>query len=409
MRYTPINLRVRASVVALVLVAVLTPAIADVDDVPHVHNPATPPQGIEKIELRELWRAGGEDDEVFFGSIGNVLMGPDENIYIQDEQLVQIFVYSRDGEFLRTLGRAGEGPGEVRSLNAIVFLPDGTLGLGQAFPGRLVKIGLDGIPGSSFMLGSTDEPPCVLVEGQSRGNTLLLAGMRMEFLDQGNVQQHLFLTRYSPAGEAEHVYTAKQYPVNFAEFRLDEGGISFVWACFDVDEAGYVYFAPHRDAYEIHVCDLQGKLARVITRDYESLKRDDAMIEEARLTYEAVARSYNVPVQGVTVEETEQDIESLHVSPEGTLWVRTSRADRRSPKGVLTTYDQFDSAGHLQKQVQLLAPGNAAKDAIFMLNENLVVVVVGAVDAYRTEHGVSSEGASTEEEISPLEVIVYSM
>jgi hypothetical protein len=382
------------------------------DGVIYVQSDAAPPQGVETIELKELWRIGGEDDEVFFGNPSKVLLGPDGNIYIEDEQLVQVFVYSPDGEFLRTLGRQGEGPGEVRSLNDIIFLPDGTLGLGQAFPGRVVRIGLDGTPGSSFPVGGEDpneSSPCVFVEGMSRSETILIAGMRMEFRDQGSVAQHLFLARYNPEGTERNIYVSKEYSVNFAEFVLDEKGISFVWSCFDADSEGRVYFTPRRDAYEIHVHNPEGELERVITREYESLKRDDEMKTEAELTMEAVALSYNVPLQGVTIEDDEQDIEFLHVAPDNRLWIRTSRGDRRSPQGVLTTYDVFDSAGHFQQQIQLRAPGQASRDAIYMLGEDRVAVVIGAVDAYRREQGVSSERLDTDGEPVPLEVIVYAM
>lgn len=382
------------------------------DGVIYVENEGTPTQGVETIELRELWRIGGEDDEVFFGNPSKVLLGPDGNIYIEDEQLIQVFVYSPDGEFLQTLGREGEGPGEVRSLNDIIFLPDGTLGLGQAFPGRVVRIGLDGTPGSSFPVGVEDPnegPPCVFVEGVSRKETILIAGMRMAFGEQGSVAQHLFLARYTPEGAERNIYVSKEYPVNFAEFVLDEKGISFVWSCFDADSEGRVYFVPHRDAYEIHVHNPEGELERVITREYESLKRDKEMRAEAELTMEAVALSYNVPLQGVTIEDEEQDIEFMHVAPDNRLWVRTSRGDRQPPPGILTTYDVFDSTGHFQKQIQLKAPGQASRDAIYMLGEDRVAVVTGAIDAYRREHGVSSERLDTDGEPVPLEVIVYAM
>ena len=82
----------------------------DVDGVIHVRNSAKPEQGVETIQLKELWRAGGDDDEVFFGTIAQVLSDPDGNTYLMDSQLSEIQVYSPDGEFLRTLGHEGDGP-----------------------------------------------------------------------------------------------------------------------------------------------------------------------------------------------------------------------------------------------------------------------------------------------------------
>ena len=36
---------------------------------PRMDNPAQPVNGIEAIDLQELWRRGGEGDELFFGLV----------------------------------------------------------------------------------------------------------------------------------------------------------------------------------------------------------------------------------------------------------------------------------------------------------------------------------------------------
>ena len=82
--------------------------------------------------LEELWRAGG-DDELLLGRIEEVRLGPDGNLYLMDQQLSQVLVLSPDGEYMRTLSREGEGPGEVRRPAGMLFMPDGNLGLLQPF------------------------------------------------------------------------------------------------------------------------------------------------------------------------------------------------------------------------------------------------------------------------------------
>ncbi len=52
----------------------------------------------EIAELTELWRAGGEDDEIFFGSVAAIRSDPDGNILILDGQLSEVHVYTPDGE-----------------------------------------------------------------------------------------------------------------------------------------------------------------------------------------------------------------------------------------------------------------------------------------------------------------------
>ena len=94
-------------------------------DVPRIENPAEPAQGTQKVELEELWRIGGADDEEnIFGVVNRALVDDDNNIYLLDAQLSQVSVYSPDGILLDVLGKEGDGPGEFRGPVDMCFLPD---------------------------------------------------------------------------------------------------------------------------------------------------------------------------------------------------------------------------------------------------------------------------------------------
>ena len=83
-------------------------------DVPVVHNPAAPPT-VQTWRLQEVWRLSGDDDDApLLGVIREARSDTDGNVYLLDRQLCHVLVVSRTGEFLRTLGREGEVPGEVR-------------------------------------------------------------------------------------------------------------------------------------------------------------------------------------------------------------------------------------------------------------------------------------------------------
>ena len=64
--------------------------------------------------LTELWRAGGEDDEYFSAPSAPSEPTSEGQIYLLDSQLSEVHVYTPDGEHLRTVGREGDGPGEMR-------------------------------------------------------------------------------------------------------------------------------------------------------------------------------------------------------------------------------------------------------------------------------------------------------
>lgn len=177
------------------------------EGVARVRNATVPAGGRQTLRARELWRAGGEDGDFIFGNVGQVLSGPRGEIYVLDSQQSQVQVFAADGRHLRTLSREGEGPGEVRRPGDMLLLPDGSLGLVQTFPGRIVRIGADGQPAGDFTVGAGDPASgrfAALVAGRSRGGTTALLGIQMTFSADGTSDQTYFLAAYDEAGKQRH-------------------------------------------------------------------------------------------------------------------------------------------------------------------------------------------------------------
>jgi len=374
-----------------------------------VDNGSAPSGGVIDVQLTELWRAGGEDDEVFFGNVLQVLPGPDGETYVLDVQLVQVFVFDTDGHFLRTLGSEGEGPGQVNNANGMLTLADGTVGIGQVLPGKLELVARDGAPRGSIRLTDPKAPDSgfiLLLGGQAHVDFLAIAGMRWSMNESGEMGQDMFLRRYSLDGAPSVDYLTKVAPINTTHFVFDEQTFDFVWNRFGLTPEGRVCFAPERNAYEVRVCTADGAVERVITRVYESFKRSAEDTRRAELTHEAIGAHYGRELMGVTVEKTEPDITALWTNPDGTLWVRSGRGDFDRAPGVLTTVDVFDGEGNFTEQRRLLCPGDPRLDAIHFLPGGRLVVVTGAVDAYRRENNTGTAEAAGGEE-RPLEVICY--
>jgi len=108
----------------------------------------------------------------------------------------------------------------------------------------------------------------------------------------------------------------------------------------------------------------------------------------------------------VEVEKTEADITALTPMNDGSIRVRTSRGDRERPSGVLTTVDEFDKNGKFSRQLQLIAPGDPALDAVYLLPDDRIVVIKGAVEAYRREQNTARSADALETE-TVLELICY--
>lgn len=66
-------------------------------------------------------------DELLFGWIRSIAVDADHNVFAFDDQAQEVRVFDSAGQYLETLGRRGEGPGEFSRAEAIATLPDGRL------------------------------------------------------------------------------------------------------------------------------------------------------------------------------------------------------------------------------------------------------------------------------------------
>ncbi len=83
------------------------------DGVKVVKNPAEPVYGEMFIELEEELSIGREDDEnyLFYGP-RKIDVDEQGNIYILERGNFRIQKFNRDGQYLQTIGKKGQGPGE---------------------------------------------------------------------------------------------------------------------------------------------------------------------------------------------------------------------------------------------------------------------------------------------------------
>ena len=99
----------------------------------------------------------GEDGEEYINEFGSYGDGPgqfiwpisiavdsDVNVYVADEWLNRINVYSQDGEFLREWGSKGSGDGELNRPSGLAIAKDGTMFVVDSLNHRVQRFTLNG-------------------------------------------------------------------------------------------------------------------------------------------------------------------------------------------------------------------------------------------------------------------------
>ncbi len=367
-------------------------------------EPRLPPR---TISLEEIWRVGGEDGEIIFGMVIDSLADADGNVYLLDNQLCQVEVFSADGEHLRTLSRQGDGPGEVRAPIAMTLMADGSLGLVELFPAKVVKLTLTGEPASSLtFLGGQDVQTgfTVSVRCRYRAGVLMLAGMRGTMAETGQKRIH-YVASYSDTGKELVRYCETEALLSFDPPTFIENELlPAFWFGSAVGPDGRLYIVTSRDDYAVEIYLPDGTLERVVKRKFESQPRDAR--DRRRMQAMVNAWYSELPVEvKCTFAKHEPVISELFVSEDGTLWVQHNHSGRDQPGGVLLTYDTFDPAGNYLQQVSVACDGDPAYDGLRFLGDGRVLLIKGYVLARWASLSPGARADFGEEEAGQMEVV----
>ena len=376
------------------------------DGVLHIMNGTESSQGTETIKLEEVWRAGGEDGDDFFGLISQVVLGDDGTIYLLDTRLSEVPVYSPEGERLGTLSREGEGPGETRNPSDMLMMPDGNLGLVQSFPGKIVTVDLEGNPAGDFQPKLDDGSflsfkDCLTnVDGQ-----VTVSGRTFKQPTPTTGLQTNFVSNFALDGTEIVRLTQVENEMDFANFNVKEDEQPDIdYRKVVVGPDGRVYISKSRNQYLIEVYGTDGSLDRIIEREYEHRPRTD--VEYKRVKTMADAQVARMPGARFEVSKTEPDIAVLRFGSDGHLWVTSSRSGFEQPAGQVATYDVFDADGHFIKEVVVKTEGDGMDDRLFWTSDDSAILITGFNEALRAlMGGGAGAGMEEDEESEPMEVI----
>lgn len=88
-----------------------------------VMTPDQPLYGKWDFEPEKLWqveRGGGQ----YFADITAMAVDDKETVFVADRKTVKIFIFNKEGEFISSFGKEGEGPGEIKRFDHMFLVND---------------------------------------------------------------------------------------------------------------------------------------------------------------------------------------------------------------------------------------------------------------------------------------------
>jgi len=405
------KMRIAVISVALVSLAYGGPAVADdwrgtkrlVDGVRRVDNPAQGMLAPLSTEVKALWRVGGDtdDEDELFGVIEALTTDADGNVYLLDRQLSVVKAFSADGDYLRSIGREGEGPGEFRRGLGLFFTPQGRLAVLQGAPPRVIRFTTEGEPAGDLRLGDSEEMSMGSFSHVVRqGDHLVALGVRRVFHDDA-LEQVWFLARLDGEGQVVARPHEETRRLEYANLHFDET----VWNTFEdrwaVGGDGRIYAAVEYRGYSVKVWNPEGRLEMVVSRDYETRERTEDEKQQRALYYEGMTK--RSPGLKLEIAPGFRSISRIYLRDDGRLWVLTGRGLHDRAEGTIGVFDVFDREGRYLREVTLLGEGDPRTDKLYFVGDRLYVVT----DLQAAT--VASRGGAMDDDAEPMSVICYGL
>ncbi len=344
---------------------------------------AAPVDGPVDVTCELVWEAPGLTDAyVLGGLLVDAAWDRDGNLCVVDYRNKDLKLFAPDGRYLRTLGRAGEGPGESRDARRLLQDAGGLLGLLQVFPANIVWLQPDGSPGGRTAVRNTldEQGGFVAVPHAVQHAESILVYATMMAMAAGRVSERHWIAPLAADGAlAAPLYTSKvEQPARDAQNRVDEGDYYDLWAArWAPDGRGGVWLAPHRDVYRLVRHDETGAVVATIDRPYDPVRRDDLGRHQA---LEHLGRK-RLAAAEIKLRDHAPVVRSLRLSDGGLLWVDLDLGGRGPAPGCIARIDVFDPDGRWLRQYLLHGPYDPETDQWrFVDDEHLLVLHAGGED-----------------------------
>ena len=310
--------------------------IEEVDGITVVKNPKEPMYGEEVFSLEEELSIGevAGTEEYMFSRIDDIAVDDEENIYILDSKQTHIKTFNRDGEYLKSIGRKGQGPGELQYPVNLTISPMNEI-LVNDYARCLSIFSIDG----NFLraVSLTTMRMISKPKADSRGNIvasyMVFGEEALLVLKKFNSDLEEMYAIFSTE-VLKYPYLNPYYPHCYWEITKDD---NIIWG--------------FPTKYELQVLSPEGNLIKRIVKDYKPVKITNE--EKETLINEKMGGYENIPPEvKIQWDEFHNAFIYLTVDDFGRIFVRTFE---KVIEGNDYYYDVFNSEGKYIAKIPLKA------------------------------------------------------
>lgn len=373
------------------MILLLVPVQAALGD-PDPGDPAPP---THRFQMDEIWEITESDQgEFLFGEIEDLLIDEHGTLFILDSQLANVKVFSAEGRYLRTIGREGDGPGEVRAPGSLAFMPDGSLGLVSKLDWGITRIDkVTGEPRGRVRILGDDGDVVLVHRAQGTGNKA--AGRLVALARRGTGglwNWEMVLGLYRPMEGEEETYPEKNLAVvgEASGADLEEEEFYAIWDPWTVDALGRIVMAPYWGRYLLRYFDGDGSLSQQVEFPWPPRPRT---AQEKQLLLDKVWAGTSPEEFGVKLvtSANEAAVRRLHPMPDGSLWIRTGNSAYQVGPGVFRIYDVVAPDGVLVSRAEIHGKADDQVDKVYFGPGQLMVVVHGAERYVQNHRGLAKD------------------
>ncbi len=286
-----------------------------------IKNPKEPLFSKDVFELNEEIAIGEAEGrkEYMFSKISGIEVDDEGRIYVLDYKEAQIKVFDRNRDYLKTIGREGQGPGEMTSPFSICITNKNEIVIQDL---NNHKISFFSLEGKYLKAISTAELIIVGSVIDTRGNIIGITSTT------GPDKQVVELKKFN--SELDYLYSFCSFSLPRRSPAYNPFNPEICWALTMNDEVVCGY----SENYELKVFSSDGKLIRIIRKDYEPVRITPDEIDRLKKTLPGPMK--------LDIPKNHTAYRDFTIDEEGRCYVRSWEINPGTKEYYL---DIFDSEG----------------------------------------------------------------